>query len=195
MVASSRLRFKRCVAWSIRSDWLNAIHWSAGEPQCDMQRFGLWGSSFSRGLVVYAATRDNRVKAIHSQVGAMDGRTGWDESATRAEATPYARGQQTYPEPYKKVVGNLIGAPMAGRFPQYFPVEEVNLAPTTAMQFVVAGNEELFNNKEHAVRAYETFKGTKRFISIPNIKHYGIYYEAHDQAFQLALEWYKMHLK
>jgi hypothetical protein len=61
-----------------------------------------------------ACLRDHRVKAIHSQVGAMDGRTGWDESATRAEATRYARGQQTYPAPYKKVVGNLIGAPRAG---------------------------------------------------------------------------------
>ena len=34
------------------ADWLNAIHWVNGEPQCDMDRLGLWGSSFSGGLVV-----------------------------------------------------------------------------------------------------------------------------------------------
>lgn len=177
------------------TDWLNAIHWAAAEPQCDMQRFGLWGSSFSGGLVVYAAARDSRVKALHSQVGSLDGRVGWDEAMIRAEATRYARGSLDYPEPYKKAVGNLIGAPMLARFPQYFPVEEVNLAPHTAMQFVIAGNEELFNNKDHAIRAYESFKGTKRLITIPGIKHYGIYYEAHDQAFKLALDWYNLYLK
>jgi len=177
------------------TDWLNAIHWAAAEPQCDMQRFGLWGSSFSGGLVVYAAARDSRVKALHSQVGSFDGRVGWDASLMRAEATRYSRGSIDYPEPYKKVVGNLIGAPMLARFPQYFPVEEVNLAPHTAMQFVVAANEELFDNKDHGLRAYESFKGTKRLITIPGIKHYGIYNEAHDQAFRLALEWFNLYLK
>ena len=177
------------------TDWLNAIHWVAAEPQCDLSKLGLWGSSFSGGLVVYAAARDKRVKAIHSQVGSMDGRAGFTIDATFKEGTRYARGQQEYPEPYKKAVGNLIGAPMSARFLQYFPVEEVNLAPNTAMQFVIAGNEELFDNKDHAVRAYESFKGSKRFVNIPGIKHYGIYYEAHDQALKLALEWFGMHLK
>jgi dienelactone hydrolase len=176
------------------TDWLNAIHWVAAEPQCDMTKLGLWGSSFSGGLVVYAAARDKRVKAIHSQVGSLDGRT-LDPEAAYKEGTRYARGEQTYPEPYKKVVGNLIGAPMLARFLQYFPVEEVNLAPNVAMQFLVAANEELFDNKDHALRAYDTFKGTKRLVTIPNIKHYGIYYEAHDQAFKLALEWFGMYLK
>ena len=177
------------------TDWLNAIHWVAAEPQCDMTKLGLWGSSFSGGLVVYAAARDHRVKAIHSQVGSMDGRAGVTVDATYKEGTRYARGEQVYPEPYKKAVGNLIGAPMSARFLQYFPVEEVNLAPNTALQFIIAGNEELFNNKDHAIRAYEAFKGAKRFVNIPNIKHYGIYYEAHDQALKLALEWFGMHLK
>ena len=176
------------------TDWLNTIHWVTAEPQCDVARLGLWGSSFSGGLVVYAAARDKRVKAIHSQVGSLDGRTLGADDAFK-EGTRYARGDQAYPEPYKKAVGNLIGAPMRARFSQYFPVEEVNLAPGVAMQFVLAGNEELFDNKDHALRAYDSFKGAKRLVSIPGIKHYGIYYEAHDQALKLALEWFAMHLK
>lgn len=26
------------------ADWMNAIHWVAGEPQCDINRLGLWGA-------------------------------------------------------------------------------------------------------------------------------------------------------
>lgn len=55
------------------TDWLNAIHWMAGEERCN-GNIGLWGSSFSGGLVVWAAVRDPRVRAIHSQVGSLDGR-------------------------------------------------------------------------------------------------------------------------
>ena len=39
-------------------DWLAAINWVVGEPQCDANRIGLWGSSFSGGLVVWAAEHD-----------------------------------------------------------------------------------------------------------------------------------------
>src|SRR5579872_5302896 len=85
------------------TDWLNAIHWVAGEPQCDMGRLGLWGSSFSGGLVVWAAERDPRVKALHSQVGSLDGRWVVASEAERAktyeEATKMARGETKYPEP------------------------------------------------------------------------------------------------
>src|ERR1019366_8882955 len=35
------------------TDILNAIHWVAGEKQCDPDRIGIWGSSFSGGHVVY----------------------------------------------------------------------------------------------------------------------------------------------
>src|SRR5260370_33779934 len=67
------------------TDWLNAIHWVAGETQCDMSRLGLWGSSFSGGLVVWAAERDPRVKALHSQVGSLDGRFVVPTEAERAK--------------------------------------------------------------------------------------------------------------
>src|SRR5579864_6868111 len=36
-------------------DWLNAINWAVGDPQCDPDHLGLWGSSLSGGLVVSAA--------------------------------------------------------------------------------------------------------------------------------------------
>ncbi len=56
------------------ADIMSAIHWAVGDKQCDPERIGLWGSSYSGGHVVYVAARDPRVKASVSQVGAMDSR-------------------------------------------------------------------------------------------------------------------------
>ena len=50
------------------ADIFNAVHWVMGEPMVDVNRVGLWGTSFSGGLVAYVAARDPRIKAIVSQV-------------------------------------------------------------------------------------------------------------------------------
>jgi dienelactone hydrolase len=181
------------------TDWFNAIDWLAEEPQFDPARLGLWGSSFSGGLVVYVAEHDPRVKVIHSQVGAMDGHAMIaDEGARRKtydEGMRMARGELGYPAPGVKVVGNLRGAPILSKFMQYDPVDDVNKAPHCAMQFVIAENEELFDNRDHAIKAFHNFNGTKNLVVIPGIKHYGIYYAAHAQAAKLALEWFDRYLK
>jgi hypothetical protein len=38
-------------------------------------------------------------------------------------------------------------------------VEDVNKAPQCAMQFVIAEKEELFDNRDHALKAYQRFTG------------------------------------
>jgi hypothetical protein len=63
------------------------------------------------------------------------------------------------------------------------------------MQFVIAEKEELFDNHDHAIKAYQRFTGTKRLVEIPKITHYGVYLEAHAQAQKLALEWFDKYLK
>lgn len=182
------------------ADWLNAIHWLAGEPRCDISRLGIWGSSFSGGLVAWVAARDGRVKAFHSQVGAFDGRelsmgskAALDE--TLAESTKRARGEIGYPAPRAKVIGNLQGAPIRSRFMDYAPVDDIGKAPKCAMQFVLAENEELFDNRNHGLKAYERARGPKNLVIIPKIKHYGIYYEARLEAQKLALQWFDKYLK
>ncbi len=181
------------------ADILNALHWAQAEPQCDTSRIGLWGSSFSGGLVVYAAEHDPRVKALHSQVPALDGRwvvaSEQDRKTTYDESTRRARGEIGYPAPRAKLIGNLIGAPMRSRFVTYYPVEELDKAPQCAMQFLVAEKEELFDNKDHGVLAYQRAKGPKNLVTVSKITHYGIYYEAWDQAHKLALEWFDKYLK
>src|SRR5215471_18616614 len=37
------------------ADWFNALHWVQAEPQSDISRLGIWGTSFAAGLVIYVA--------------------------------------------------------------------------------------------------------------------------------------------
>jgi fermentation-respiration switch protein FrsA (DUF1100 family) len=63
------------------------------------------------------------------------------------------------------------------------------------MLFIIAEKEELFDNKDHAIKAYERAKGPKKLVTIPGITHYGIYTTARVEATRLALEWFDKYLK
>ena len=182
-------------------DWLNAINWAAGDPQCDPERIGLWGSSLSGGLVVSAAEMDPRVKALHSQVPSLDGR--WtlanpqERATTEKEEIQRARGELGYPPPRANSVQRLIGAPIRMQFASWFPVEYIDHAPNVAMQFVVAEKEELMDNKDNGVLAYQRAKGPKNLVTIPEITHYGVYMVplARQKARDLAIAWFDRYLK
>ncbi len=49
-------------------DYRNAITWVSDQPEVDPQRLGIWGTSYSGGLVLYVGTFDKRVKAVVAQV-------------------------------------------------------------------------------------------------------------------------------
>ena len=181
------------------TDWFNVINWAVGEPVVDKERIGLRGSSFSGGHVFYVAAREPRVKAVVSQVAAFDGRwVGADKTQmelTHNEATKRAHGEP-YPAPRAVTVGRLIGAPIREKFLQFAPVEDAVKVKDTAVLFIVAEKEELFDNKDHAKLAYDRMSGTKKkYVSIPNITHYGIYRESRDQAIKMAVDWFNEHLK
>jgi pimeloyl-ACP methyl ester carboxylesterase len=181
------------------TDLLNVLHWLQGEKQCDKDRIGLWGSSYSGGHVVYAAARDPRVKATVSQVPALDSRfVLMDETLrkqTFEQATQRARGEIGYPPPGQKVIGNLRGAPILDKLMQYSPVEDAGKAPKCAMLFVLAEKEELFDNREHGILAHERAKGPKKLVILPGLTHYDIYLKARKEAQKLALEWFDKYLK
>jgi uncharacterized protein len=181
-------------------DWLNAINWAVTDPQCDPARIGLWGSSLSGGLVVSAAELDPRVKALHSQVPSLDGRwtlTPPERAATEKEAGERARGELGYPPPRANTVQRLIGAPIRFQFAAWFPVEYVDRIPDVAMQFVVAEKEELMDNKDNGVLAYQRAKGPKNLVTIPEITHYGVYMvpSVRQRARELAIAWFGRYLK
>ncbi len=179
-------------------DLQNVIHWVVDEPGADATRIGLWGTSFSGGLVVHAAARDPRVKALVSQVGwfgqPIAEMPGPALGGARGSGTRRARGDVGYPPPGAREVGNLRGAPIREKFLHYAPIDDVARAPGCAMLFIAAEREELFANREHPQRAFERATGQKRYVVLPGIAHYGIYGEARDEATRLAIEWFDTHL-
>ena len=180
------------------ADIMNVIHWVVGEKQCDADHLGIWGSSFSGGHVVYVAARDPRVKAFVSQVGSMDAR--WVianqqiRNHTFSQGTARTQGKIGYPDPGVKF-NNMTGQPVWEKLMQYAPIEDIGRCTNCAKLFVIAENEELFDNKDHAIKAYNRAAGVKKLVSIPGIKHYGIYYEAREQAQKEAIGWFDEHLK
>ena len=180
------------------TDIMNAIHWVQGEDLCDKDRIGIWGSSFSGGHVVYVAARDPRVKAFVSQVGSMDARWAIGSPKLREhvfrQGTQRTRGKISYPEPFAKFSG-MRGQPVWEKLMRYAPIEDIGRCEKTAKLFIIAEKEELFDNKDHAILAYQRATGVKKLVSIPNIKHYGIYREARGEAQKLAIDWFAEHLK
>lgn len=180
------------------TDIMNAIHWVVGEKQCDSERIGIWGSSYSGGHVVYVAAREPRVKAFVSQVGAMDSR--WAianpqvRKSTFEQGTARARGELGYPKPGTKY-GTLTGAPVIEKLAGYAPIEDIGRCKNCAKLFIIAEKEELFDNKDHALLAYERATGIKKLVIVKGIQHYGIYREARDQAQTQAIMWFDTHLK
>jgi uncharacterized protein len=181
------------------TDLQNVIHWVQGEPLCDAEHIGLWGSSYSGGHVVYAAARDPRVKALVAQVPALDSRwtvaTRDARNQTLGVATARARGERGYPKPGERVIMGLRGAPIQERMMNYAPVEDVEKAPGCAMLFIIAEKEEYFDNKDHAIKAHVRAREPKKLVMIPGISHYGIYGPARPQAQKLAIAWYDEHWK
>lgn len=182
------------------TDWFTVINWAMGESAVDKQRIGIRGSSYSGGHVFFIAAREPRVKALVSQVGAFDSRWVMADEENRKltydEATKRARGEIGYPEPRAKAVGNLIGAPIRDKLIHYLPSDEAAKVKDCAALFIVAEKEELFDNKDHAKIAFDRMPGAKKkYISIPNITHYGIYRESRNDAIKMAIEWFDQHLK
>jgi len=180
------------------TDIMNAIHWVVGENHCDPDRIGLWGSSYSGGHVVYVAARDPRVKAFVSQVGSMDSRWAIANPRIRAytfsQATARTRGKLGYPKPGERF-GTLTGAPVIEKLATYAPIEDVGRCKDCAKLFIIAENEELFDNKDHAILAYNRADGVKKLVTVKGIKHYGIYNEARNQSQKEAIAWFDEHLK
>jgi fermentation-respiration switch protein FrsA (DUF1100 family) len=50
----------------------SGLTWLSMQLEIDSDRLGVWGTSFSGGHVIHIAAHDPRVKAVVSQVGAMD---------------------------------------------------------------------------------------------------------------------------
>lgn len=181
------------------TDLFNAVHWAMGEIMVDQDRVGLWGTSFSGGLVAYVAAREPRIRAIVSQVawfGApLDKQAGEALQRSRAAATRRARGEIGYPPPGAREIGNLRGGPVAEGFLRYAPIDDIPRMKGCAMLVIDVENEELFDIREHGELAFQRAPGPRKRVVIPGLKHYDIYGVAREEATGLAVEWMDQHLK
>lgn len=58
--------------WQMR-DYRSAISFAQSQKECDPERIGVWGTSYTGGTVCAVAALDRRVKAVVSQVPFMNG--------------------------------------------------------------------------------------------------------------------------
>ena len=181
------------------TDIFNAVHWAMGEPMVDIDRVGLWGTSFSGGLVAYVAARDPRIKAIVSQVAYFgQPRANYTPAAlarAQSDATRRARGEIGYPPPGAREIGNLRGAPVRESFLRYAPIDDIRAMRGCAMLIIDAEKEELFDTREHGELAFARAAEPKKRVVVPAITHYGIYTVAREQSIGLAIEWMDLHLR
>jgi uncharacterized protein len=181
------------------TDIFNAVHWAMGEQMVDTNRVGLWGTSFSGGLVAYVAARDPRIKAIVSQVawfGTPRNQMMPDAlSKAQADSTRRARSEIGYPPPGVREVGNLRGGPVREAFLLYAPIEDIPAIKGCAMLIIDAEKEELFDVRTQGELAFQRLAEPKKRVLIPGVTHYDIYGKSRDQATTLAIEWMDEHLK
>ena len=179
-------------------DIFSAINWTASDRQVDASNLGLWGTSFSGGLDIYVAARDKRIKALVSQVAGM----GWGANHDvflndwNAKGAQRSRGRIEYPLPGINEVGNLKGAMIWEKFSRFRPIEDADKIKNAATLFVVAQNEELMDNKDHSLAAFNKIQTEKNYIEIPNIKHYDIYSgSTRKNVTKIQIEWFDKYLK
>jgi dienelactone hydrolase len=181
------------------TDIFNAVHWTMGESMVDASRVGLWGTSFSGGLVAYVAARDPRIKAIVSQVAWFGqpraAMPAAGLSRSQSDATRRARGEIGYPPPGAREVGNLRGGPVRESFLLYAPIADIPAIKGCAVLIIDAEKEELFDIREHGELAFARAAEPKKRAVIPGIAHYDIYGSAREQSLDLAIDWFNRHLK
>ncbi len=179
-------------------DYFAAVNWLATDERVDPDKIGLWGTSWSGGTVVYVAARDSRIKALVSQASPVGWAGSWAESADYwlTLGGERARSIRAYPKPFKKEIGSLRGGMVYEKLARFNPREDAALLTDCAALFLVAENEELFDNTTTSLVAHERVPGISRYVVLEGASHYSVYYGKHaTQATNEALTWFGEHLK
>ena len=198
--ARIEIRRTRLISMYQVEDYRAAVSYLQGEAGVDADNIGAWGSSHSGGHMVILPALDARVKATVGQVPAVGGKGRpitpspfrgrmLDEAIEQArtnQASEALRGF-SWRRMHESVPLNTGYRPFhyAGRVPE-----------TTAILFIVAENEELFNNETAAYAAVEVLKGPSKVISVPGITHFQMYSgDAYKVSSKAAADWFLEHLK
>ncbi|UII78774.1 alpha/beta hydrolase [Flagellimonas sp. CMM7] len=184
-------------------DWIqnmrSVVDYLEGEPNVDAERIGLWGSSYGGGIAAGLASTDERIKVLSLQVPMLFRPKGLFPifkkraiQVARGEAPGIPQGTDAFP--FENTPN--YGTPHYARMLQHRPEEYVKSIDIPTL-IIDAANEEMFNTKENGEAAHKKLKekGIETYYEIlPDINHYGIYFDGFERGSQLALDWFLKHL-
>ncbi|WP_067834309.1 alpha/beta hydrolase [Nocardia lijiangensis] len=196
--ALTRVRFLRDLvdpfAWT--ANLHAALDYIEGEPNVDTARIGIWGTSYGGGVAVYTAAHDHRVKTLVVQVPAISLGQGPVAELARRHAIDAARGKadaipqgiDRFPTPE--------GTPHLATMAHFDPLTQVERLQMPTL-IIDAGREELFPTPDNGHRAAEILRAAGTVVEyqvIPDITHYGIYFDGYQPGSRAALDWFERYL-
>jgi len=178
-------------------DIRNAISYLQGEPGIDPERIGIWGTSSAGGNMMAAAALDARVKVVALQNPAIGGKNQpggplvlrgpmLDDAIRRAR---YGQGQEIETGFSVRRKIDVETSQLMAEFRPFRFVKDVGDRPVL---FVIAGNEQLFDNRDHAYAAAELLTGPKKILEVPGVTHFEMF---SDEPFEIsanaAADWFR----
>ncbi|MET4578889.1 alpha/beta hydrolase [Ottowia thiooxydans] len=183
-------------------DWLQnfraATDFLEGEVNVDPSRMGAWGTSYGGGIAFHSVCNDARLKCLSLQVASLSGARGAMLTDARTRAIDVARGVTSgLLDPNRDRFPATPGIPHLAQMSRYRPLNELlKLSVPTLM--IDAGSEELFDIREHcgfvAKHLQSNASIPHHYEVIPEIDHYGIYFEGFERSSTLARDWLAEHL-
>ena len=177
----------------------NALDYLLESAHVDVERIGLWGSSFGGGHVIYVAGHDPRIKAVVSQVPGMGSAVDADGfAAPPAEAqkigAAMARGEyDVIPRP-AELPDSLKGSGDFRTMWRYLP--RVAAANIKAPTLILDQEEEEYGGRENsgfAARQAIPATTTVSYHVFPGT-HYDIYSKNYQESATMARDWFTQHL-
>jgi uncharacterized protein len=170
-----RIRRKRLEPMLQVTDIRNALTYIEGEPGVDRARLGVWGTDLSGGHALVVAGMDARVKAIVAQLPMLAGR-GIAHSAfapdakQQTEMIQLARSGAVPSSAREAASRNAEESRLAlAQYHPYWYLEQI--APTTAVRFIVAGSDSDHGIEENVAAASRELKGPVDVVQLPEAKH------------------------
>ena len=176
-----------------------ALAYLAGEPGVQTDNIGIWGTSLGGGLALVTAANDSRIKALVSQIGAVDNRANfagiaaeqaqmWESQRARGEIPPF-------PGPESKT-GELKGYADYVALMRYDPAAYWDRLQIPTL-VIDAKDEELFDRMKNGAALQKSLRArgiTSEYKVFPG-KHYDIYRDAgYQKALKAAQDWFLTHL-
>lgn len=183
--------------WNWVRNFRAATDYLATEPGVDPTRLGAWGTSFGGGTAFYCASTDDRFKALVTQVAFLASPGDDIRAFARMRAGEIARGTiDPFPTDLDGIPG-LRGTLNVARMQHYDPLAAVDRLEAPAL-IMDAEKEELFDIGASGGRAYELLCARGdidvHYDVIPDIDHYGIYFDGFVRSSDAALDWFETHL-